>query len=158
VAHVFQLGTRYSEAMDATYVDERGETRPIAMGSYGIGVGRLLACVAQEHHDGRGLVLPAAVAPFQIALLAVGQEEEVGRCAEELYSTMTEAGIDVLFDDRAARPGVKFADADLRGIPLRVTVSRRTLDAKSVELERRREARPWLVALDAVIDTLRRVM
>jgi prolyl-tRNA synthetase len=158
VAHAFQLGTRYTERMGATYVDETGEARPIVMGSYGIGLGRLLACLAEEYHDERGLTLPAPVAPFQVALLALGHEPEVGRRAEEVYRTLQASGVEVLFDDRDVRPGVKFADADLRGMPLRITISRRTLDRDSAELLRRREREPRLVSLDGLQDVVRHII
>ena len=158
VAHVFQLGSRYSEIMGATFVDERGEAHPIVMGSYGIGLGRLLACIAEEHRDERGLALPAAVAPFQVALLAVGHEEQVGRHAEELYRSLRASGNDVLFDDRDVRPGVKFADADLRGLPLRVTISRRSLDQGSAELSRRRDGEPWLGPLGETVAAVSQII
>jgi prolyl-tRNA synthetase len=135
--NIFQLGTKYSVAMGALYNDEEGQQLPVVMGSYGIGVGRLLACVAEEHHDERGLSLPIGLAPFEVALVSVGSDQPVTDLAEATYRAMTEAGIEVLFDDRDVSPGVKFADADLRGIPLRVTISPRSLKADGVELKRR---------------------
>jgi prolyl-tRNA synthetase len=135
--NIFQLGTKYSVAMGALYNDEEGQQLPVVMGSYGIGVGRLLACVAEEHHDERGLSLPIGLAPFEVALVSVGSDQPVSDLAEATYRAMTEAGIEVLFDDRDVSPGVKFADADLRGIPLRVTISPRSLKADGVELKRR---------------------
>ena len=151
VGHIFQLGTRYSRKLGAMYADERGVAQPVVMGCYGIGLGRLLACLAEAHHDQRGLTLPPAVAPYRVALIAVSQEKGVLRQAEELYAALSAAGIDVLYDDRAARPGVKFADADLRGIPLRVTVSPRTLEVGSAELMPRSAGEPWLVPLAGVV-------
>lgn len=135
--NIFQLGTKYSVAMGALYNDEEGQQLPVVMGSYGIGVGRLLACVAEEHHDERGLSLPIGLAPFEVALVSVGSDQPVTDLAEATYRAMTEAGIEVLFDDRDVSPGVKFADADVRGIPLRVTISPRSLKADGVELKRR---------------------
>ncbi len=135
--NIFQLGTTYSESMGIGYTDETGEQQPLVMGSYGIGLGRLLACVAEEHHDERGLTLPLAVAPYQVALVSVGREPEVTEAADTLYRDLDRAGVEVLYDDRELSPGVKFADADLRGIPLRVTVSPRALAAASVEIKRR---------------------
>ena len=140
--NIFQLGTRYSEALGAVFTDEQGRQQPVVMGSYGIGLGRLLACVAEEHHDERGLDLPISVAPFEVALVQVGAEPEVAEAAARLHSELQAAGVETLYDDRDVSAGVKFADSDLRGLPLRVTVSPRTLARGAVELKRRRgEAR-----------------
>jgi len=138
VGNIFKLGTKYSEAMEAFYNSENGQRELIVMGSYGIGVGRVLACIAQQHNDEHGLTLPLAVAPYAVQLLAVGKGEDVASTAEKWYLKLTEAGIEVLFDDRKLSPGVKFNDADLRGMPLRVTVSDRTLKEDSMELKPRK--------------------
>ncbi|MDA8395760.1 MAG: proline--tRNA ligase [Candidatus Dormibacteraeota bacterium] len=135
--NIFQLGTRYSEALGAVYTDEEGRQRPVVMGSYGIGLGRLLACVAEEHHDERGLTLPISIAPFQVALVQVGSDPEVVEAALGLYDDLERAGVETLYDDRDVSAGIKFADSDLRGMPLRVTVSPRTLQREAVELKRR---------------------
>jgi prolyl-tRNA synthetase len=135
--NIFQLGSDYSTALGAVFDDETGRQVPVVMGSYGIGVGRLFACIAEEHHDERGLTLPLEVAPFEVALVSVGQDEEVTQLAETAYQELTDAAIEVLFDDREASPGVKFADADLRGMPLRVTISPRSLQAGGAEFKRR---------------------
>ena len=132
VANIFKLGTRYSRTMGATFVDEQDEAQPIVMGSYGIGVTRLLACVAEHHHDENGLAWPVAVAPYQVHLLALRGGMET---AVTLYQNLQQAGIEVLFDDRDVRPGVKFNDADLIGLPLRLTVSQRSLVAGGVEVQ-----------------------
>ena len=138
VGNIFQLGTRYAEALGAMYIDADGQSRPIVMGSYGIGVGRLLACIAEAHHDGRGLRWPVTLAPFDVHLvLLAGREPEVGARADELYAALEAAGLEVLYDDREASAGVKFADADLVGVPLRVTVSGRSLQQGGVEVKRR---------------------
>jgi prolyl-tRNA synthetase len=123
--------------LGAIYNDEAGQQIPVVMGSYGIGLGRLLACVAEEHHDDRGLTLPIGLAPYEVALISVGQDEPVTQLAEATYKEMLKVGIEVLYDDRDASPGVKFADADLRGIPLRVTISPRSLKAEGAEFKRR---------------------
>lgn len=152
--NIFQLGTDYSTSLGALYDDEAGEQQPVVMGSYGIGVGRLFACIAEEHHDERGLTLPLAVAPFAVALISVGQEEAVGQLAEASYQQLCDAGIEVLFDDRVASPGVKFADADLRGMPLRITVSPRSLQAGGAEFKRRLgEAR--IVARKSILEEVK---
>jgi prolyl-tRNA synthetase len=153
VGNIFQLGTRYSDALGATYLDEAGEAHPIIMGSYGIGLGRLLACIAEEHRDANGLKLPITVAPYQVALVALTRAEATREAAERLYRDLQQAGVEVLYDDRDARPGVKFADADLRGLPLRITISDRSIDQGIVELKRRSagEMRPVAYA-DAVAE------
>ena len=137
VGNIFQLGTRYSDALGALYTDENGEEHPIVMGSYGIGVGRLLACIAEEYNDEYGLTLPISVAPYHVALVALVRSDETREKAEALYQTLLDAGIEVLYDDRDASPGVKFADADLRGMPLRLTISERSLKKGGVEFKRR---------------------
>jgi len=138
VGNIFKLGTRYSDALGATFLDADAVARPIVMGSYGIGVGRLMVCVAEEHHDDRGLVWPASVAPFAVSLVSLGNPgSPADTAAREIFQEMREACIEVLFDDRAKSPGVKFADADLIGAPLRVTASAKSLAAGGLELKRR---------------------
>jgi prolyl-tRNA synthetase len=154
VGNIFQLGTRYSEALGATYLDERGDSHAIIMGSYGIGLGRLLACVAEEHHDEHGLTLPISVAPYQVTLLALGRGAETRQLADQLYDDLRAAGVEVLYDDRDARPGVKFADADLRGMPLRLTVSDRSLAQGGVELKRRTSDEVCMVGITDVISAV----
>ncbi|WP_127585130.1 proline--tRNA ligase [Paenibacillus koleovorans] len=125
VGHVFKLGTRYSEKLGATVLDRAGQTRTLVMGCYGIGVSRLLSAIVEQHHDPNGIAWPAAVAPFQVHLIQVSlKDEQQTALAESLYRQLREAGIDVLLDDRDERPGVKFKDADLIGIPIRVTVGK----------------------------------
>ena len=151
VGNIFQLGTRYSEALGAYYTDENGEEHPIVMGSYGIGVGRMLACIAEEYHDEHGLTLPISVAPYHVALVALARREETQEKAEALYQTLLEAGIEVLYDDREASAGVKFADADLRGFPLRLTISERSLKKGGVEFKRRTARDLDIIPLDTVV-------
>lgn len=153
VGNIFQLGTRFSEALGATYLDRDGQKKPVVMGSYGIGVGRLLACIAEEHHDARGLVWPASVAPFQVHLVALSGKNRDTRPlekAEEIYQSLQDAGLEVLFDDRDESPGVKFNDADLIGLPLRVTVSERGLQQGAVELKRREGVEKEMVAIEGL--------
>jgi prolyl-tRNA synthetase len=136
VGNIFKLGTRYSKDMGAMFVDEDGESRPVIMGSYGIGVGRLLACIAEEYNDDHGLYWPVTVAPYEVHLVALrGGFDE----AETLYQALQQAGVEVLFDDRDESPGVKFNDADLIGVPVRVTVGKRSLDEGGIELKLREE-------------------
>ncbi len=150
VGNIFQLGTRYSAALGATYTDESGDDHPITMGSYGIGVGRLLACVAEEYADDKGMDLPISVAPFHVTLVMLSRSETVRQTAERLYQALLDAGIEVLFDERDASPGVKFADADLRGMPLRITVSERSLKRGGAEFGRRRAQDVEIVPVDDV--------
>lgn len=138
VGNIFKLGTKYSAALGATYLDDEGKVKPIVMGSYGIGVGRLMACIAEARRDERGLMWPVSVAPFDVYLAGIDLDDaEVLAAAEDLYQRLRRAMIEVLYDDRRERAGVKFNDADLLGIPLRVTVSRRTLANDVVELKAR---------------------
>ena len=144
-----QLGTRYSEAPEARFTDAAGAAHPIAMGSYGIGLERLLACVAEEHHDARGLALPVSVAPYQVSLVALARKPETWQAAESLFAELTAAGIEVLYDDRRGlSAGVKLTDADLRGLPLRVVVGERSLAAGGAELSRRGAAERRVVPTD----------
>lgn len=127
----------------------------MVMGSYGIGTGRLLACIAEEHHDERGLRLPVTIAPYQVHLVALaGKSAEVQAAADQLYAQLTSAGIEVLYDDREERAGAKFTDADLIGLPLRVTLSAKTLAKAEIELKRRDEAELTLVPLAEVIPVI----
>lgn len=134
VGNIFQLGTRYSEAMNCYYQDENGQRKPVIMGSYGIGIGRLLACLCEEYNDEKGLKLPIAVAPYQVQLISLVKEPEV---AEKIYKELEDAGIEVLFDDRKESAGVKFADADLIGIPVRITIGNRSLAEGKCEVKLR---------------------
>ncbi len=134
VGNIFQLGTRYSQSMGCYFQDEDGVRKPVIMGSYGIGVGRLLACLAEEYHDEQGLKLPISTAPYQVHLVSLVKEAEVG---ERIYNQLQEAGIEVLYDDRKESAGVKFADADLIGVPIRLTVGNRSLKEGKVEVKLR---------------------
>ena len=148
VGNIFKLGTRYSDSLGCMYLDRDGKLKPVIMGSYGIGVGRLLACVAEEYHDGRGLAWPITVAPYQIHLIALKGGEEV---ANSLYTALESNELEVLYDDRDESPGVKFNDADLIGIPLRLTVGERSLKEGGVELKHRRGNELTIVHLNKVV-------
>ncbi len=157
VGNIFKLGTRYSDSLGCTYLDKDGQNKPVIMGSYGIGVGRLLACAAEEHHDDHGLVWPITVAPFHVHLVLLRgkgtpQAEET---ADRLYAEMQASGIEVLYDDRDESPGVKFNDADLIGCPIRITVSERALSAGGVELKLRHHSDKVIVPLDETVSGLR---
>lgn len=154
VGHVFKLGTRYSEAMNATYLDENGRMQTMIMGCYGIGVSRLLAAIAEQFGDENGLVWPAAVAPFHVHLISVNpKNDEQRELAEEWYEKLGQAGIEVLYDDRPERPGVKFADSDLIGIPVRVTVGKRASEG-IVEVKVRQTGESMEVHVNELVETV----
>ncbi|MGN0907590.1 MAG: proline--tRNA ligase, partial [Bullifex sp.] len=132
IGNIFQLGTRYSESMNCYFTDEDGTRKPVIMGSYGIGVGRLLACLAEEYNDEKGLKLPISVAPYQVHLISLVKDNQIG---EDLYKELSDAGIDVLYDDRKESAGVKFADADIIGVPIRITIGNRSLKEGKVEVK-----------------------
>jgi prolyl-tRNA synthetase len=152
VGNIFKLGTRYSEALGATFLDGDGERKPVVMGSYGIGVGRLLACIAEEHHDEDGLAWPISVAPYHVHIVAT----EAGEVADELYERLASAGIEVLYDDRRENLGAKFKDADLIGVPIRLTVTPRSLEKGGVEIKARSDADSYVVSSDEAETAVRR--
>jgi prolyl-tRNA synthetase len=159
VGHVFKLGTFLSERLGATYLDKDGNSKPIIMGCYGIGVGRLLAAAVEQNHDDKGILWPLPIAPYKVYLCALKIEDPtVASAAEKLYSDLTNAGIEVLFDDREESPGVKFNDADLIGIPLRIVISSRTLKNNSVELKWRKEAQAQILSLDGLIGIINKMV
>ncbi len=136
VGNIFKLGTRYTQALGATYLGEDGELHPIVMGSYGIGIGRSLACVVEAHHDDKGIAWPESVAPYAAHLVAIGgaRDANVTDAADGLHQRLTDAGVEVLYDDRDESPGVKFTDAELLGMPLIVTISPRSIAAGGAEV------------------------
>jgi prolyl-tRNA synthetase len=157
VGHVFALGTKYSEAMGATYLDAAGETRLMEMGCYGIGVTRVVAAAIEQNHDARGIAWPEPIAPFAVAIAPVGYDrsEAVRELADRLHAELEAAGVEVLLDDRGERPGVMFADLELIGIPHRVTIGDRGLKEGRVEYQGRRDAAATPVAVDAIVAFLR---
>jgi prolyl-tRNA synthetase len=157
VGNIFKLGTRYSDSLGCTFLDKDGQQKPVIMGSYGIGVGRLLACVAEEHHDDHGLIWPVTVAPYQVHLVLLRgkgtpQAEET---ADKLYAGLQAAWVEVLYDDRDESPGVKFNDADLIGLPIRLTVSERALAQGGVEMKLRSQTEKVIIPLDEMAARIR---
>ena len=153
VGHIFKLETDYSVPLDATYLDEQSVERPIVMGSYGIGPGRVLAALVEQGHDERGIVWPRSVAPYDVHVLSLsGGSADVERLSTEVAEELAAAGRDVLVDDRDARPGEKFADADLLGVPIRVTVGKKSLDDGSVDVRHRTDSSDTRVERASVID------
>ena len=159
VGNIFKLGTKYTDALECGFSDENGQIRPVIMGSYGIGVGRLLACIAEQHHDENGLCWPAEVAPYPVHLtLLSGKTGEPDAVAQALAAELTAAGLEPLFDDRAESAGVKFADADLIGLPLRITVSERALKQGGVEFKPRRASERFIVPLENAVAAARQIL
>ncbi len=152
VGHVFYLGTKYSQAMNATYLNENGKPQLMEMGCYGIGVTRILGAAIEQNHDARGIIWPAAIAPFAAVVCPIGYDRspEVKAAADALHDELQALGIDVLLDDRGERPGAMFADWELIGVPQRVVISDRGLKAGTVELQGRREDAASVVPLTEV--------
>ena len=157
VGNIFKLGTKYSDSMGAKVLDENGKMQPLVMGCYGIGVGRLLACIIEAHHDDHGIIWPISVAPFEVQIVVLTGRKPAGEleAAEKLYGQLKAAGLDVLLDDRDERAGVKFNDADLIGIPIRLTVGSRGLANGQVEMKLRHENDRSDVPLDQVIERVK---
>jgi len=153
--HIFVLGTKYSDKMGATYVDEKQQAKALVMGCYGIGVSRLVATTIEQHNDENGIRWPMSIAPYQVHLVTIGREDNVLSTAREIHDALEKQGIDVLWDDRDERPGVKFKDADLIGVPLRVTVGAKGLAGGNVEVKPRTEPDPKKAELVPVADAVR---
>ena len=156
VGHIFKLGTIYSDKFDANFLDENGESHPIIMGCYGLGVSRMVGGIVEAHHDDNGMTLPAAVAPYSVYLASLNVDDEgVWETADGLHAELTRAGLEVLYDDRDEKPGVKFKDADLIGIPVRVVVSQRGLSNGQIELKLRTEKDVTHVSVSDAVDAIK---
>ncbi|MGZ8441040.1 MAG: proline--tRNA ligase [Candidatus Deferrimicrobiaceae bacterium] len=152
VGHVFRLGTKYSKALSATYLDAGGKEKPVVMGCYGIGVGRTAAAAIEQHHDADGIIWPISIAPFEVCVLPVNMKnDELGKEAERVGEELSARGLEVLFDDREERPGIKFKDADLVGIPLRVTFGEKNFEAGFAEIRDRRTGMTERVEISEVV-------
>ncbi|MCA9428352.1 MAG: proline--tRNA ligase, partial [Candidatus Omnitrophica bacterium] len=153
---VFQLGTKYSEKLEATFQDEDGTSKPMIMGCYGIGVTRTVAAVIEQHHDEKGIVWPESVAPFHIHLLSLGTHmPEIVEACDNLAESLAEAGFEVLYDDRDERPGGKFKDADLMGIPWQVSIGKKSLEKGVCEITRRSSGERSEVSIEEAIPFLK---
>ncbi len=151
VGNIFELKTKFSDAFGLTYKDETGAARPVQMGCYGIGLGRVMGAIAETHHDGRGIIWPEAVAPFRVHLVSIAnRDSRIRHQADAIYEALEKAGIETLYDDREESAGVKFADADLLGMPARIVVSEKTLAKKSAEITDRAGGKTWFVALNRI--------
>jgi prolyl-tRNA synthetase len=159
IGHIFKLGTVFSQRQGAFYIDRDGVQKPLVMGCYGIGIGRLLAAVIEQNHDEKGIIWPISLAPYQVYLCALGMDEAaISEAAEKLYTELCQKKFEVLFDDRNESPGVKFNDADLLGMPVRLTVSRRTLKSSSAEVKPRKAKDVELVPLSGVAERLKALL
>ena len=155
VGHIFKLGTKYSEAMKATFIDENGKEKPFVMGCYGIGVTRTMASIIEQHNDENGIVWPLSVAPYHVSVVPVNiKDEEQLRIAEEIYTSLQKLGVQVLMDDRNERAGVKFKDSELMGIPMRITVGKK-INEGSVEFKLRSESDNELIKIEEVCDRVK---
>lgn len=152
IGNIFQLGTRYSESLGCTYQDENGVQKPVIMGCYGIGIGRLLACLCEEYNDEKGLCLPITVAPYQVHFVSLVKDTAI---AEKIYNDLIESGIEVLYDDRKETAGVKFADADLIGIPIRITLGNRSYKEGKVEVKYRRSGEETSYSIESLASEIK---
>ena len=159
VGHTFKLGTKYSKAMGATYLDDQGKEKEIVMGSYGIGLGRTVAAAIEQYYDQNGIIFPMPIAPFQVLILPVNIKIDLLReAAEQLYQDLSEKGVEVLYDDREETPGVKFKDADLIGIPLRITLGEKNLKKGLVEIKKRKTGEIILVKKEEVVSKIKEMI
>ena len=158
VGHIFQLGTNYSAAMNATVLDENGKSQTLLMGCYGVGVSRIVAAAIEQNHDDRGIIWPEAIAPFTVGILPMNMQKShrVTDTAEQLYKELTDAGIEVLFDDRKERPGVMFADMELLGLPHTIVIGDRNLDAGVYEYKNRRTGEKQEVPMAEIVDFIKK--
>lgn len=155
VGNIFKQGTKFTDPFDLKYKDSDGEIKSIYMGGYGIGVTRLIGVIAEVLSDDKGIIWPKEIAPFAVHLIAAGNDENVLKTSEEMYTNLTNAGIEVLFDDREVGAGEKFNDSDLIGIPLRVVVGKRSLEAGEVEIKERRDEKTKMVKIESIVDEIK---
>ena len=155
VGHIFKLGTKYSEAMKCEVADPQQKMIPLTMGCYGLGIGRTVAAAVEQNHDDDGIIWPVPLAPYTVALLSLQRDKEVLEAAEKLYTDLKAAGVEVFWDDRDERPGVKFKDADLIGFPVRVVIGGKALAKGVVEVSTRREKKAEGVAPGKVVEVVK---
>ncbi len=158
LGHIFKLGIKYSEALGATFLDSEGRSLPVVMGCYGIGTGRLMAAVVEQSHDEHGIVWPVSIAPYHVHLISLGRNPDVVKAAEALYEEILAMGREIIYDDRDESAGVKFNDADLIGVPLRLTMSSRSIAAGGVEMKRRGAEEYLIVSLEDVEDAITKML
>ena len=156
VGHIFQLGTKYSEAMKAEFLDEHGQSKPMMMGCYGIGVSRIVAAAIEQQNDEKGIIFPSSISPFEIILTPIGYDKSdlVHKSTNDLYSHLIESGFDVLLDDRGLRPGIMFSESELLGIPHRITISEKTLAEEKLEYKHRTSLEAEYISLNSIVKKL----
>jgi len=158
VGHIFKLGTKYSEALEAKFLDASGKAKHMVMGCYGIGVGRTIAAAIEQNHDENGIIFPMSIAPFQVIVVSVNPKDStIKEVSERIYTALLDAGIEVIIDDRNERPGIKFKDADMIGIPLRITVGKKAKDG-FVEIKLRRSDEVLLVKEEEVLTKVKEII
>ncbi len=158
VGHIFKLGYKYTEAMKVKVLDEKGKAVTPIMGCYGIGVNRTIAAIVEQNNDARGIIWPKSVSPFQVHLIGIAKKEEDIKAVDAVYESLLDAGIDVLYDDRKASPGFKFADADLIGIPVRITVGKSFFEKREFELKKRNEEEVVSVPEAQLLEEIRKYL
>jgi prolyl-tRNA synthetase len=158
VGHVFFLGTKYSQPMQCNFLDEQGQSQPMVMGCYGIGITRVAASAIEQNHDADGIRWPISIAPYQVELMPLQKDAAVAEAAETLYRELQARDVEVLFDDRDERPGAKFKDADLIGVPLRVAIGARSLKDGMIEVKWRRDKTPTLVPVAGAADHIAKLV
>ncbi|MPN44332.1 Proline--tRNA ligase [bioreactor metagenome] len=155
VGQVFKLYTKYSKALNASFLDENGKEKPMVMGCYGIGVSRTMAAAIEQNYDDNGIIWPAAIAPYHVVVIPVNAKDSAQReLAETIYSKLNKSGIETLLDDRNERPGVKFKDADLIGYPIKITIGPKTLNENQVEVKIRRTGEVHYLPLDNFLESI----
>lgn len=158
VGNTFKLGTKYSSSLGLNYLDENNELKPVVMGSYGIGVERMIAAVVEQNHDDKGIIWPMNIAPYKVCIVLISNKDEKQKqIAEQIYTELQNIGIETILDDRDERPGVKFNDMDLIGIPLRITVGKK-VEEGLIELKQRKETESELVKLEEIKETIKKFL
>lgn len=156
IGHIFKLGTKYSEKMGASFLDNEGKLNPMIMGCYGIGVSRILAAVIEQLHDTKGIHWPVCIAPFLVNLVAINMEDpDIASNAEKIYDLLTGEGIEVIFDDRNVRAGVKFKDSDLIGIPIKLIIGKNYAESKELEIELRKDGTKMKMGVSQTVDFIK---
>lgn len=159
IGHIFKLGTKYSKSLNATFLNENGEQTPVVMGSYGIGIERIVACAIELGHDKNGIIWPMSIAPYQAIILGLDMSnDEIASLSEEVYNLLSDNGIEVLYDDRDYRPGFKFKDADLVGIPIKIVIGKRTIKQGKIEIELRGSGEQLKVEKEELVSTIKNII
>jgi len=158
IGHIFKLGTKYSDSLDAKFVDIDGKLKPLIMGCYGIGITRMLAAAIEQQHDSKGIIWPVSIAPFMVNLIVTtGKNEEFLKAGDLVYRTLTGLDVEVLYDDREVNAGIKFKDSDLIGIPIRFILGRKFLEKQTIDVEYRKDGRKMELPLDSIPEFIKKL-